>query len=269
MKLWALSDLHVGHAENRQAIERIAPRMEDWLVLAGDVGETLEDLRFVLATLGPRFRRLVWVPGNHELWTVRDGLRGEAKYRALVATAREHGVATPEDPFPVFDGGEGPRLVAPLFTLYDYSFCPDGMTPDAARAWALEAGLACADERLLHPDPHPSREAWCAERCVYSEERLTDALARHGECPTILVDHFPLLPELAVLPLIPRFRIWCGTQRTRDWHRRFRAEAVVYGHLHLPSRRVIDGVRFEEVSLGYPRQWHRSHGSDARLRRIL
>lgn len=271
MKLWAISDLHVGHAENRQAIARIAPHPDDWLLLAGDLGETPGDLRFVFGTLHPRFRRLLWVPGNHELWTVRDsdGLRGEAKYRALVATAREHGVTTPEDPFPVFDGEGGPRLIAPLFTLYDYSFAPEGMTPEGARAWALEDGYECADERLLHPDPYPSREAWCAQRCAYSEARLAEALAAHGDVPTVLVDHFPLVPELAVLPRIPRFRIWCGTLRTRDWHRRFHAEAVVYGHLHLPSRRIIDGVRFEEVSLGYPRQWRRWHGEDAQLRRIL
>jgi 3',5'-cyclic AMP phosphodiesterase CpdA len=271
MKLWALSDLHVGHAENRLAVERIPSHPDDWLVLAGDLGETLDDLRFVLGTLGPRFRRLVWVPGNHELWTVRDdGLRGEAKYQALVAVAHEHGVATPEDPFPVFDGEGGPRVVAPLFTLYDYSFCPDGLTPDGARAWALEDGLACADERHLHPDPYPSREAWCAARCAYSEGRLRDVLGLHGDgCRTVLVDHFPLRAELAVLPRIPRFCVWCGTRRTHDWHVRFRADAVVYGHLHLPGRRVIDGVRFDEVSLGYPRQWRRSHGADAQLRRIL
>ena len=57
-----------------------------------------------------------------------------------------------------------------------------------------------------------------------------------------------------MLPLIPRFTIWCGTRRTADWHRRFRAAAVVYGHLH-PKLRLLDGVRFHEVSLGYPRQW--------------
>jgi UDP-2,3-diacylglucosamine pyrophosphatase LpxH len=57
---------------------------------------------------------------------------------------------------------------------------------------------------------------------------------------------------------VPRFCIWCGTTRTRDWHRRFRAAAVVFGHLHIPQQRMIDEVRFSEVSLGYPRQWSRS-----------
>jgi hypothetical protein len=32
---------------------------------------------------------------------------------------------------------------------------------------------------------------------------------------------------------------------------------VVYGHLHIPRVTYHDGVRFEEVSVGYPREWER------------
>ena len=67
MKLWAISDLHVGYAENRRIVEQLAAQPDDWMVLGGDLGESVDDLRFVLETLGPRFARLVWVPGNHEL----------------------------------------------------------------------------------------------------------------------------------------------------------------------------------------------------------
>ncbi|MCW7540230.1 metallophosphoesterase [Aquabacterium sp. A7-Y] len=274
MKLWAISDLHVAHPLNRDAVLSLPAHPDDWLLLAGDLGETLEHLGFVIETLRPRFRQLVWVPGNHELWSLPQeagggGLRGEAKYRALVQLCREHGVLTPEDPYPLFvpDGGV-PHLIAPLFVLYDYSFCPPGMDPDAARAWAREAGIECADEHLLHPDPYPSREAWCAARCALTETRLDAALAGHPG-PTVLVNHFPLLAELARLPLLPRFSPWCGSRRTRDWHRRFRAAVVVSGHLHIRHQRFIDGVRFEEVSLGYPRQWLRHPGAQAALRQIL
>ena len=31
----------------------------------------------------------------------------------------------------------------------------------------------------------------------------------------------------------------------------------VYGHLHIPRTTWYDGVRFEEVSVGYPREWRR------------
>jgi predicted phosphodiesterase len=255
MKLWAISDLHVGHPENRRVVENLPPRPDDWLILAGDIGESPDELHYVLRTLQPRFRRLVWVPGNHELWTTsKESLRGEARYSALVFLCRTQGVLTPEDPYELFDDGTRSYLIAPLFTLYDYSFCPHGMTPDAARAWALESGIECADEHLLHSDPYPSREAWCAARCAFTETRLAQALTEN-DLATVLISHFPLRAELAALPLIPRFSIWCGTHRTRDWHRRFRAAVVVFGHLHIPQCREIDGVRFEEVSLGYPRQW--------------
>jgi hypothetical protein len=53
------------------------------------------------------------------------------------------------------------------------------------------------------------------------------------------------------------FAQWCGTTRTKDWHLRFNAAAVVYGHLHIPRTTWYDGVLFEEVSLCYPHEWRR------------
>ncbi len=266
MKLWAISDLHVGHAANRRAVEAMRPRPSDWLILAGDVCETQAALAATLDLLGPRFAQLVWVPGNHELWTMPDEpLRGRDKYDAMVEVCRSRGVLTPEDDYPVWRGEGGPHLIAPLFLLYDYSFAPPGMGPAEALAWAKQAGLECVDERVLHPDPYPTRADWCAARCRASARRLDAALAH--DLPMVLVNHFPLMDNHAVLPLIPRFKIWCGTRITSDWHARYRAAVVVYGHLHLRTTRFRDHTRFEEVSLGYPRQWDAP--VDALLRQIL
>jgi hypothetical protein len=55
--------------------------------------------------------------------------------------------------------------------------------------------------------------------------------------------------------LVPRFSIWCGTKKTEDWHTKFKAKVVVSGHLHVRRTDWKDGTRFEECSLGYPRQW--------------
>ncbi len=68
----------------------------------------------------------------------------------------------------------------------------------------------------------------------------------------MLVSHFPLTREPTRILKYPEFAQWCGTERTADWHLRFSAQAVVYGHLHIPGTSWQDGVRFEEVSLGYP-----------------
>lgn len=53
----------------------------------------------------------------------------------------------------------------------------------------------------------------------------------------------------------PAFAQWRGTVLTADWHVRFRAAAVVYGHLHIPRTTWHDGVVLEEVSLGCPVEW--------------
>jgi hypothetical protein len=270
VKLFAISDLHVGFVETKLALHALQKRPSDWLIVAGDVAEDENEICEALSVLCSRYAQVIWVPGNHELWTTRDRApRGEAKYRRLVDRCRELGVITPEDPFQTWAGQGGPHLIAPLFLLYDYSFGPDGMTPIAARRWAAEAGVVCADEELLHSDPYPSREEWCRARCTETEDRLAQATGNHA-LPLVIINHFPLKQELARLPRIPQFRIWCGTKRTENWPTRFGATVVVSGHLHIRGTTIVDGIRFEEVSLGYPkRQWNPSRGIDSYIRQIL
>lgn len=268
MKLWATSDLHVGYEENRRAVQALDASVDDWLIVAGDTGEAPAHLDFVLRTLRPKFAEMIWTVGNHDLWTPRTlppGDRGEAHYQRLVQLCRRYDVLTPEDPFVVWPG-PGPRTaIVPTFTLYDYSFRPDEVAAHEAVAWAAAGGVGCADEELLSPEPYPSREEWCSARIAQSEARLA---AVPSDTRIILVNHWPLRRDHAVLPRIPRFSIWCGTRATEDWHRRFPIDTVIYGHLHLRRSREHDGVRFEEVSLGYPRQWNPHKPLRAYLRRI-
>jgi 3',5'-cyclic AMP phosphodiesterase CpdA len=256
-RLLAVSDLHVRHRDNRALAEGLRPVSEgDWLVVAGDVAEQVDDVLGTLEHLRARFARVVWVPGNHELWTRGKDpvpLRGVARYERLVQGCRTLGVDTPEDPFPLFPGPDGPVVVAPLFVLYDYSFLPDGATTAAeGLAIARRAGIVATDEHLLHPDPHPDRAAWCAARVAQSRRRL-DAIDE--ALPTVLVNHWPLTRFPTRRLRYPEFALWCGTTATGDWHVRYRAVAVVYGHLHIPRVTTEDGVPFHEVSLGYPREW--------------
>ena len=269
-ELLAISDLHVAAPENRAIVQRLRPGTDqDWLLVVGDVGERFADVEWALGLLRERFHTVVWVPGNHELWTHPSDpvrLRGEERYLRLVEVCRQLGVLTPEDPYPIWTGPGGPVVIAPLFLLYDYTFRPLGMSMPEALAWARAAGVVCNDEFVLHPDPYPSREEWCAARVAATEARLA---AVDPALPTILVNHFPLIRQPTSVLWHPQFALWCGTARTDDWHRRFRAAAVVYGHLHIPRTIWRDGVPFIEVSLGYPREWRRLGGTPGRLRRIL
>jgi 3',5'-cyclic AMP phosphodiesterase CpdA len=170
-RLLAVSDLHIGYPENRAYADALSPGDPgDWLIVAGDVGEVFADVGFVLASLASRFAKVIWTPGNHELWTLP--------------------LVTPEDEFPVWDG-------------------PGGRP--AALAAARRAGIAPADEGRLHADPYPSVAAWCRDQVL----------------------------------------------------------AAVYGHLHIPRTTHHDGVRFEEVSVGYPREWQRRGAAPPPPRVIL
>lgn len=274
MKLYAISDLHVGHQHNREALAALPAYPDDWLIVAGDIGETEAHMVMALRLLTQRFAQVIWAPGNHDLWTIplqatgeaAAGLRGAAKYQRLVDLCRHFGVITPEDPYVQWPGSSTPYLLAPLFLLYDYSFRPPEISEADALSWAEAANTVCADEVVLFPDPYPTRGAWCAARCRDTEARLA-AVAGQGRL--ILINHFPLRYDLAYLPRIPRFSLWCGTQRTEDWHTRFPVEAVIYGHLHIRGTQQRDGVRFEEVSLGYPQQWRAERGVAGYLRQIL
>ncbi len=271
MKLRAISDLHLASPSNREALEELQTAPDDWLIIAGDIAERFEHTKFAFEVFERKFAKVFWVPGNHDLWAIpeeRDqpALAGEARYLALVDLARQYGIHTPEDPYETWNGPGGAHVVAPLFLLYDYSFRPQDIKRDDVVAWARAQNSVCADETFLDPAPWDSREDWCANRCRETELRLQEV---PDGMPTILINHYPLRQDLIHIPRIPRFTPWCGTVRTEDWHQRFNAKVVVSGHLHTRRTDWRDDTRFEEVSLGYPKQWDRRLGIEAYLRDIL
>jgi 3',5'-cyclic AMP phosphodiesterase CpdA len=272
-RLLAISDLHVGYDANREIVERMRPEHDgDWLVVAGDVGERFDDILWALSTLKRHFAEVVWLPGNHELWTHPGDpvtLRGEARYRRLVEAVGALGVTTPEDPYRIWEGPEGPVAVCPLFLLYDYTWrdgTPGATTKAEALARSDELGVVCTDEMLLHPDPLPGIDDWCRARVAATRARLE---ALDAGLPTVLANHWPLQRDPTAILRYPSFALWCGTELTEDWHVRFRATEVVYGHLHIPRVTWRDGVRFTEVSLGYPREWGPRPAGPQGPRRIL
>ncbi|KAH8195404.1 hypothetical protein TruAng_010436 [Truncatella angustata] len=176
-KLYAIGDIHLGHAFNKAAWGRLSPHPEDGLILCGDVGETAAQLEIAFDGATRKFKDVWWCPGNHELYTLvmQTSLRGEEKYAECVEIARMYGVKTPEDDFAVWESDGNSAIVAPIFTLYDYSFRPDDMDKDQALEWAKEADTVATDEFVLHPDPYPTREDWCNALVEKTERKLEEA----------------------------------------------------------------------------------------------
>ncbi len=244
--LWAVSDLHVAVPGNRDLVDRLVHpgTAGDELIVAGDVAEDTATVLDTLGMLADRFRRVIWVPGNHELFSrPGDRFRGEDRYRELVRGCRELGVVTPEDAYPQFGG----HTVVPMFTLYDHSWRDPSLTAAQALDAAAEKGVVFTDQVAI--SPYVDVPAWCRQRLGYTVRRLSRTTG-----PTVLVNHWPLVREVTDRLNIPEIALWSGTRDTQDWPVRFRASTVVYGHLHIPVVREIGGVTHVEVSLGYPRE---------------
>ena len=266
MKLLAISDLHLSSTANMQALLEMPAFPDDWLIVAGDVAEGFDRFEEGLVLLRERFAKVIWVPGNHDLWTVPGPSgRGVRKYEALVEIARKLGVVTPEDPYLIWPGGGEPCAIVPAMLLYDYSFRPPDIPLASVITWAREERSVAGDEMLLDPSPFKSISDWCHHRCRETEQRLIDLGAN---VPKIIINHYPLRRDLVYIPRIPRFAPWCGTVLTEDWHVRFNVRVAVSGHLHVRRTDWRDATRFEEVSFGYPPQWDPRLGMAAYLRPI-
>ncbi|WP_443048639.1 hypothetical protein [Streptomyces sp. NBC_00328] len=88
------------------------------------------------------------------------------------------------------------------------------------------------------------------------------------DVPLLLVNHYPLVRHPTDILRFPEAAQWCGTEATAGWHRRHRVEGVVHGHLRLLRTTAHNGVPFQEVSLGYQREWRRHGMPDGVLRRV-
>ena len=250
-RVWAVSDLHVAHPDNKAIVERLRPaHQDDWLLVAGDVGEMFEDVAAALELLSDRFAKVIWTPGNHELWThPKDPvtLRGEYRYRGLVETLPALGVHTPEDPYPVWNGAgrpDGDRAAVRALRLH----LPAAGRPRHRRGLAIAeaAGIVCTDQFLLHPDPHPSREDWCRSRVAYTEAPARRAGPRPADDPG---QPLPAGPDADQDPALPGVR---PVVRHRG-HRRLAQALQRHRHgLRTPAHPAPHGLRQRALHRGLP-----------------
>ena len=258
--LWAVSDLHTGHMGNKPVTESLYPSTpDDWLIVCGDVAERTDEIRWALDLLRRRFAKVIWVPGNHELWTTnKDPMQvfGRDRYDYLVNMCDELGVVEPRASVPGLDRARRSgdhRAAVPALRLLVPAERARRRRP---RGWPSRGNAtSCAPtSSCSRRSPYPTREAWCHERVAATRKRLDDLDWMN---PTVLVNHFPMVRQPCDALFLPEFSLWCGTTETADWHTRYNAVCSVYGHLHIPRTTWYDDIRFEEVSVGYPREWRR------------
>jgi predicted phosphodiesterase len=249
MRVFALSDIHVDYEQNLDWLAELSASeyQDDLLLLAGDVSDDLALLEEVLGSLASKFRKLFFVPGNHELWVRRrrpdSSEPGQAdneiacsveKFKLIRQRCEALGVAC--------DAWHLDQLsIVPLLGWYDFSFGE----PDRHLRRAWRDFRACSWPRELD-----------------SAAAITDYFLQHNEASlevsnqtVISFSHF--LPRLDVMPAqIPthRRRVYpvLGSAALGEQVARLQPDLHVYGHSHVNQAITLGGTRFINNAFAYP-----------------
>jgi predicted phosphodiesterase len=242
MRIFAISDLHLDYAANREWLQQLSQHeyKDDVLILAGDVSDRLALLDEAFKTLTTRFSTVLFVPGNHDLWITRERVHSSfEKLDAVTKAADEHGVRRD-----IFRSGD--LAIVPLLGWYDYSF---GAADDYLKsAWADYR--AC---RWPEYDEAALTQFFTERNPTSSTPSLQDA----GQIITF--SHF--LPRIDLMPeRIPdkHRKIYpvLGSNVLDEQLRALGSGTHVYGHSHVNRRVMIDGVTYINNAFGYPSESH-------------
>jgi predicted phosphodiesterase len=239
MRVFALSDIHVDYEVNARWVAGLstAEYRDDVLILAGDVSDSLKLLRWTLTALAARFRKVLYVPGNHDLWVIRDGLRHSSfdKFEQVRDAVEQSGAS-------MQDFHEDNLRIVPLLSWYDYSF-----------------GSPSSELRDMWMDYHA---------CLWPHGLRAGDVARHFEklnrsAPLtgggMLISFSHFLPRMDLLPqpvskqgqvLYPVL----GSARLDEQVRALGSAIHVYGHSHVNQRVHVSGITYVNNAFGYPRE---------------
>lgn len=243
MRVFAVSDLHLDYASNREWLEHLSrdEYKHDTLILAGDMSDKLPLLAGGFKTLTDRFATVLYVPGNHDLWVSRDRMGDSLEKFAVVReTAIQHGVHV--TPF-----RRGGLVIAPLLGWYDYSFGE----PDDFLKGAWVDYRAC-----LWPDGYDEA---AITRFFTERNPVASSSEIAGASKVITFSHF--LPRIDLMPdRIPsrHRKIYpvLGTTILDTQLRQLGASMHVYGHSHVNRHITLDGVTYINNAFGYPAEAH-------------
>lgn len=239
MRIFALSDIHVDYDANAEWVANLSKcdYRDDLLILAGDVTHELTLLAWCVGEFSARFKQVLFVPGNHDLWVLgkEKGKTSLQKFIDVKAAIEDSGAS-------MRSFRKGDVLIAPLQGWYDYSF--GDPTKELMQMWA--------DYRACRwPEDFGPVEA-AAHFSAMNPQLDIDAATR-----VITFSHF--LPRIDLVPFfVPRkHRILdpvLGSTRIEAELRRLGSRLHVYGHSHINRSVHIDGVRYVNNAFGYPHE---------------
>ncbi|XP_050256707.1 uncharacterized protein LOC126702122 isoform X1 [Quercus robur] len=261
LRVFVLSDLHTDYAENMSWVKSISTvrHRKDVILIAGDVAEIYGNFVLTMSLLKDRFEHVFYVPGNHDLWCRREGedyVDSLQKLNKLLDACRVLGVETN----PMVVDGLG---IIPLFSWYHESFDQEKditgiriqsleMACKDFHACKWPAGLSNGDTSLsLYFDAINEKslnvvkeiQGTCSQIITFSH-----FVPRQELCPEKRMLFYPKLPKIIGSDYLEvRIRSIHGIQGSGS-------ACHVFGHTHFCWDAVLDGIRYVQAPLAYPRE---------------
>ncbi len=237
MRIFALSDIHVDYEANAAWVANlsVSEYQQDVLILAGDVTATRPLLEWCLGVLTRRFRKVLFVPGNHELWVARENSRKNSleKFDEVCTVVESSGAS-------MQTFRERNISIVPLLGWYDYSF---GEPSEELKSIWMDYRSCRWPIGFTDKDVAAHFAAFNNNKVKMPGEKV------------ITYSHF--LPRIDLMPqFIPAVHKVLypvlGSEQLEQQLRRLSPDIHVYGHSHVNRRVKIDGVSYINNAFGYP-----------------
>lgn len=236
MRVFALSDIHVDYDENLSWIKSLSQQdyQNDILILAGDVSDRIELLAQTFGQLKGRFKEVMYLPGNHELWVRHDDVKHSIeKFEIVIQIAIDFGMRTVPYRW-------GHLSIVPLFGWYDGSF---GQLPEElSKNWSDYS--ACS-------------WPW-GDDDVLTMQHFSDMNKKALEIRnSVIISFSHFVPRIDLMPrFIPSAKRWIypvlGSVVLEKHIRKLQSNIHVYGHSHVNQRLLLDNTLYINNAYGYP-----------------
>ncbi len=240
MRIFAISDLHIDYEENRLWLKNLSKYdyKKDILILAGDISDRMHLIRYAFETLKSCFKEVLFVPGNHDLWVVREDYHKDSfeKFHAVQHLAKQTGIVTKT--FTIAS-----TAIVPLTAWYDYSFA--NITEHLKEIW--------------------SDFSACIWKDNFHESDITKYFLDMNEIQSIankytqIISYSHFLPRIDIMPeFIPYSkRDIYGLLGCNDLGKQVKelgSSIHIYGHSHVNNQVKKDGTLYINNAYGYPRE---------------
>lgn len=238
MKVYAISDLHIDFDGNAQWLFNAfdTDYAEDVLIVAGDVSDELSRLEQCFTYLARRFKKVLFVPGNHELWVVRDRIPTSIKkFEEICRLAEQCGVS-----MDVYHHA-GVSIV-PLYSWYDFSF--SSPTDKLLSSWM--DFYACKWPE--HWDLQHVTDFFLAKNIPRLNTKNDFVISFSHFLPSSkLLPHFVPDAFKYIFPVL-------GSEKLAEQVSILKSDIHVYGHSHIARSVRVDDVDYVNNALGYPKE---------------